>query len=118
MEKVIQVGDTEVKFKATASTARRYRERFGSDIFVDINKLVPSLSSGTLEAGTLEVFENIAYTMAKQADESIPDDPDEWLDGFEMLPFFQVLPQIVELWSQNTMTLEKPKKKVNRQSGH
>ena len=41
---------------------------------------------------------NIAYVMAKHADPSIPDTPEEWLDGFNTFSIYQVLPQIIELW--------------------
>ena len=50
----------------------------------------------TAEDG-LEMFENIAYVMAKHADPSIPDTPEEWLDGFNTFSIYQVLPQIIEL---------------------
>ena len=116
MERLIKVGDKEVLFKATASTARRYRERFNSDVFMDIQKLMPKEGqNGMVE---LSIFEQLAYTMAKQADPTIPDDPDEWLDQFEIMPFFEVLPQLLQLWGLNVETLEKPKKKAEAQRGH
>ena len=111
MEKTIVIEDREVKFKATASTTRRYREKFNRDLFIDINNLVPQAQKGELTAGDLEVFENIAYIMAKQGDPTIPDDPDDWLDGFEFLSIYEVLPQIIDLWCLNIKTLEEPRKK-------
>ena len=117
MEKTIKIGDQEIRFKATASTTRRYRQRFNRDLFVDINKLISNAQNG-LTAGDLECFENVAYIMAKQADENIPDDPDEWLDQFEMMSVYEVLPEILELWGLNAMTLETPKKKAGKQSGN
>ena len=36
----------------------------------------------SLDLFSLEMFENIAYVMAKHADPSIPDNPEEWLDEF------------------------------------
>ena len=117
MEKKIKVGDEEIAFKATASTPRRYRQRFGRDLFVDITTLVTNAQNG-LTAGDLECFENVAYIMAKQADPNIPEDPDEWLDQFETLDIYQVLPEIIQLWGLNAMTIDEPKKKVERQSGN
>lgn len=118
MEKLIEIDGRQVPFKATASTTRRYRERFNRDLFVDINKLIPNASKGEMGSEDLQVFENIAYIMAKQADPTIADDPDEWLDTFEFLSIYVVLPQIIELWGLNVQTLDKPKKKVGRQSGN
>ena len=53
---------------------------------------------------SLEMFENIAYIMAKHADPSIPDSPEEWLDEFSTFPIYQVLPKIIELWGLNAQT--------------
>lgn len=112
MQKVIEVDGKPVEFKATASTARRYRQTFNRDFLVDVQKLSESMSSGqTLSASALETFENIAYTMAKQADASIPDSAEEWLDSFGMFSIYEVLPQILELWGISAQTLVTSKKK-------
>ena len=117
MEKIINVNGLDIKFKATASTTRRYRERFNRDLFKDIADLQPYVEKEYLTAGDLEVFENIAYIMAKQADPGIPEDPDEWLDQFEMLSIYEVLPQLIELWKMNTFEISETKKKAEAQSG-
>lgn len=116
MEKIIKIGDREVGFKATASTTRRYRQRFGSDLFVDMGKLIVN-AQNQLTAGDLECFENIAYTMAKQYDPSIPEDPDDWLDEFPMFSIYEILPQIIELWGLENMTLANSKKKADQLNG-
>lgn len=59
----------------------------------------------------LTVFENTAWLMAKHADANIPNDPDEWLMGFEMFSIYEVLPQILELWEGTNRTTAIPKKK-------
>ena len=48
--------------------------------------------------GMTKMIENIAYIMAKHADSSIPDSPEEWLDEFSTFSIYQVLPKIIELW--------------------
>lgn len=112
MEKIVDINGVKVPFKATASTTRRYRQRFGRDLLADMQKLAKSIGDGTdLSAANLEAFENIAYTMAKQADDSIPNDPDEWLDQFDMFSVYQVLPEIIGLWGLSVQTLETSKKK-------
>lgn len=117
MEKIISIGGKEVGFKATASTTKRYREKFNRDLFKDISSLIPKVSENDLGAEELEIFMNVAYVMAWQYDHTIPSDPDEWLDEFEMFDIYMILPQIIELWGMNTEQLEKPKKKVEAQSG-
>lgn len=113
MEKIIRIDDKDVKFKATASTIRRYRERFGRDLLMDFQKLQVDADKGaSLSVDTLQIFENMAYIMAKQADPEVPDDPDEWLDAFDMFSIYVVLPQIVELWELSSLPISTSKKKV------
>lgn len=54
-----------------------------------------------IDIPSLEMFENIAYVMAKHADPSIPDTPEEWLDEFNTFSIYQVLPSLIELWGLN-----------------
>ena len=53
---------------------------------------------------SLEMFENIAYMIAKHVDANITDTPEEWLDGFNTFSIYQVLPQHIELWGLNVQT--------------
>ena len=113
MEKIVEIGGQKVPFKATAGTTRRYRAKFGRDMMKDMQDLTNEyLKSGTLSIEVLEIFENVAYIMAKQADDSITDDPDEWLDNFEIFSIYQVLPEIQTLWNLQQMTLSESKKKL------
>lgn len=109
MEKTIDIGGKMIPFKATASTTRRYRQRFGRDLFADMDALMKN--AGNLSGANLEAFENVAYIMAQQADPTIPNDPDEWLDQFEMMNIYEVLPQLIELWGLNATGLAESKKK-------
>ena len=109
IEKTVKIGDTEVKFRSSASVPRLYRIKFGRDIFKDLAKLEKSYKGNQkdgdeLQIEDLEIFENVAYIMAYHADPSIPKTIDEWLDQFEMFSIYQVLPQILELWGDNLMT--------------
>jgi len=117
MEKIISISGHEVGFKATASTTKRYREKFNRDLFKDIQNLIPKMNGNNLGAEELEIFMNVAYIMAWQYDNKIPSDPDEWLDQFDMFDIYLILPQVIELWGLNTEQLEKPKKKAETQSG-
>ena len=66
--------------------------------------------NSNLDMFSLEMFENIAYIMAKHADSSIPDTPEEWLDNFNTFSIYQVLPQLIELWGLNVRTDVEAKK--------
>lgn len=70
-----------------------------------------------LDLFSLEMFENIAYVMAKHADPSIPDSPEEWLDEFNTFSIYQILPQLIELWGLNVKTDAEAKKKFDQLKG-
>ena len=72
--------------------------------------------SSDLDLFSLEMFENIAYVMAKHADPTIPDTPEEWLDEFNTFSIYQILPQLIELWGLNVKTGIEAKKNFARQS--
>ena len=48
---------------------------------------------------SLEVFEGIAWCMVKHADpDNVPDDPDDWLEQFNVFSIYQILPELMKLW--------------------
>lgn len=113
MEKVIKIDGKDVKFKATANTLRIYRMKFGRDLMVDLARLAKISEKTEMEIPDLELFENIAYVMAKQADNSIPSDVGEWLDEFNVFAIREILPELLTLWNENMETTVEIKK--NRQ---
>lgn len=107
MERIITIGGKSVPFKATASTIRRYRQSTGRGFLEDIRELMDAMQSPAgLSGANLDIFLDIAYIMAKQADPAIPADPDEWLDQFDMFSIYEIMPELVELWGLSTQTLE------------
>lgn len=108
-------------FKASAAIPRIYRLKFQRDIYKDLRVLEKSVGGQTeeesnLDLFSLEMFENIAFIMAKHADPTIPDTPEEWLDGFNTFSIYQVLPKLIELWGLNVKTDAEAKKNFARQS--
>ena len=100
IKKNITIDGMEVPFKASAAVPRLYRLKFHSDI------------------ESLEVFENIAYIMAKHADpENVPDSPDDFLERFNTFSIYEILPQLIELWGLNTATQVESKKNIARLTG-
>ena len=122
MKQNITIDGQEVPFKASAAIPRIYRMRLHRDIYKDLRDLEKGIDkndpeNSNLDLFSLEMFENIAYVMAKHADPSIPDTPEEWLDGFNTFSIYQVLPQIIELWGLNTQTDVQAKKNFARLTG-
>ena len=121
MEKIIEIDGQKVNMKATAATPRKYRIMFRRDIMSDMMTLSKSLEnaeSGEAEFSRmdLEIFENVAFIMAKQGG-SKASDIDEWLDNFKMFDIYTVLPQILEMWNIETETLIDSKKNLQKVIG-
>ena len=126
LRKKVMIDGKEVEFKASAAVPRIYRMKFRRDLFMDLQKVAKSVDKkgkkkdkeeSEIPIEDLEMFENIAYVMAKHADPSIPDTPEEWLDSFNTFSIYQVLPQIIELWGLNTQTDVQAKKNFARLTG-
>lgn len=116
MRKIITVGDKAVEFKSSAAIPRIYRKEYGRDIFKDMAALSRAMDENKEQASeialeSLEMFENLAWIMAKHADPQLPD-VDEWLDGFETFSIYQILPELLEMWSIETKSIEESKKKL------
>lgn len=121
IRKEIEIDGKMVAFKASAAIPRIYRLKFQRDIYKDLSALEKSIGDGdakasNLDMSSLEMFENIAFIMAKHADPTIPDTPEEWLDQFNTFSIYQILPQLIELWGLNVKTDVEAKKNFAQQS--
>ena len=122
LTKKIEIDGKEVQFRASAAIPRLYRIKFRRDIYKDLAQLEKAVDTSTeegsmLDTFSLELFENIAYMMARHADPNIPDTPEEWLEDFNIFSIYQVLPQIIELWGLNLETEVKNRKNLEKLSG-
>lgn len=114
MEKVLNIGGKQIKMKSTAGTMMRYRNNFNRDFIKDLVKLQTKLSDKLekgqeFEAIDLDIFEKIAWCMAKTADNSIPD-IENWLDEFDTFDIMQVLPELMNLLVANMEQINDKKK--------
>lgn len=122
VKQMIEIDGKQVSFRASAAIPRIYRIKFNRDIYKDLAALEKAIGDNTEEVSnldmfSLEMFENIAYIMAKHADPSIPDTPEEWLDDFNTFSIYQVLPKIIELWGINVQSQVEAKKNFSQLSG-
>lgn len=106
MEKVIKIGNKSVTFKATASTALRYMSQFHTDLLKDMQS---ADISGDLEQ--LTPVMNLAYIMAKQANDDITD-PYSFFDEFEYIDLISALPDVLHLWASSATSTIKAKKNI------
>lgn len=125
MTRSVTIDGQEVLLRASAAIPRLYRIKFRRDILVDMRTIQKAVEAqkeaqgdqagdevSNLPLEALTLFENVAYLMAKHADkDSVPNDVDEWLDGFGSFSIYQVFPVIQEMWAENLRQLNFPQKK-------
>ena len=113
LKKVINIGGIDVEFKASAAVLYMYRIKFNRDMIKDIQHAysgdIDDVDNISIE--DLEVFEKVAYIMARHADPTITDDVEEWLSQFGMFAIYNALPEIINLWGVSASGIEKSKKK-------
>lgn len=119
VSKHIEIDGKEVLFRASAAIPRMYRVRFHRDIYRDLRNLEKAVKNGSednsdIDLLSLEIFENIAYIMAKHADPALPDTVEEWLDGFNTFSIYRILPSLIELWGLNIQTEIQSKKNLEK----
>ena len=121
--KTVQIDGKDVTFRASAAIPRMYRIRFRRDIYQDMAQLTRGVDANDpnkseIALDNLEMFENIAYLMAKHADpDNVPNTPEEWLEQFNTFSIYTVLPKIIELWGMNTEQQAESKKKFEQLQG-
>jgi len=113
MEKLVKIGGKEIKLKASALLPRIYRNLTGKDLIMEMTSLQKSANEkDNLNTVDLQIFEDIAWCMAYHADNTIPDSPDKWLETLDgVCDIYEVLPQIIELWTNNLSQTSTPVKK-------
>lgn len=123
MEKVIEIEGRPVRFRATAAIPRLYRIQFGRDVMQDMRAVRDAVKASQTEKKTippqlLEIFENMAFLMARHARPDMPEKTvEEWLEGFGAFTIYQIFPEIYDLWRANAATLVTPKKKHGPSTG-
>lgn len=127
IKKTIKVCGKTVSLGASALLPKIYRINFQRDMVSDMNRLRRSITAAqslpsdatqeerqaaALDVLDLTIFEQMAWAMAYHADNTIPHDPDEWLESFDgVFSIYEIFPTILELWGLNNQTTSAPAKK-------
>lgn len=133
MVETIKIDGKDVLFAASAAIPRIYRVQFHRDIFQDMVKIEKSVkksqdnqkenkvSESDISIEDLEVFENVAFVMAKHAaqkkGQEFPENVYDWLDQFDTFSIYEILPEIVKLWNLNIQTQAEAKKNFGQVAG-
>lgn len=133
LTKNIEIDGKDVVFAASAAIPRIYRIQFKRDIFQDMAKIEKSVkksqdkqkenqvSESDIPIEDLEMFENVAFAMAKHAaqkkGQDFPNNVYDWLDQFNTFSIYTILPEIVKLWNLNQQTQVESKKNLDQVAG-
>lgn len=123
METTIKIDGKDVRLKSTAAVPMLYRRQFNRDVLQDMQIVAkamkdqknseknPSMKNMPLEA--LNMFERLAFIMAKHADPDMEaNTPEEWMAGFSTLSIYAIYPVVQAMWDGNLARLEEAKKKL------
>ncbi len=122
MEKVIKIDNKEVRFKASASFAYRYKNQFGKDVLQEIMPILSRLDLGGKDFDVEEIVEalgdfeittlyNLIWVTAKTVDNTI-DEPMIWYDTFNEFPLIDVSKELLPMIVKSLFTTKEIKKKV------
>lgn len=108
MEKIISIDGKEVRLVANGATPRLYRSMLKRDVFADMTNAIDK--DGNIQSA--EVFENLAFVMARQGGLDGSVDVTDWLMGMESpTAIIEAAPDIIELWTGTNATIVQSKKK-------
>ena len=111
IEKTVTIDGRDWTFRSSALLPKKYREKTGRDLVVDMRKLREKYKEG-MDTESLEILERVAWVMLGYAGEDVGDDPDEWLENLDgAFSAYEALPAIFELWNMNNKTTSVPRKK-------
>ena len=106
--KTVKIGDKEVLLKASGYTPLLYSNLFGANIFAEMQSIVESAATtGKVPFDKVIILYQLAYCMAKHADDSIPP-IEEWLDQFDPYDIPAVAGDMIELWAEESKQQSTP----------
>lgn len=118
MEKVIKIGDKDIKVKSSAATYIKYRRIFKEDLFRTLQDMTKDIGDdGTIPEGAVATLLQAAYVMAQQADPKITNDFEIWVDQFELLDSINGIQDVFGMLMGDQVTIDEAKKKNDQQNG-
>lgn len=116
MEKTLTIDGRQVAFKSSGAFLLRYKAQFGRDALQDVMKMQKAIKKnrngefviGDIGALDLTIFYDLVWTLAKTADKTIPP-PIDWLDGFDVFPLRDIIPELMEMLELSLVATVQPK---------
>ena len=115
MDKIVEVSGKEVKFRSVATLPKIYKMYFRRDFFNDLDLLqdYKYVMDCVNDKAEINIFENVAWSMAKLADSSLPN-LERWKESFEDFTIKDIIKDIQDILSDSIVATEK---KTNNKKG-
>ena len=127
IEKKITIEGKEMTLRASALIPILYRTWFGRDLIRDMRKIsqaykdLMSLSDDATDEEKLDaqyatidtqLFADVAWTMLRHGGEDVGSNSEDWLRSLDgIFTLYEILPDVLDLWSKNNKTTAVPIKK-------
>lgn len=107
-EKIVKIGEQEVKLKTSAYTPILYSNLFNSNIFAEMQEIIMSAGgTGVVPYEKVLTLYRLAYCMAKHADPSVAS-MEEWMDQFGVYDIPEIAGDLIDLWAEDNQTQSTP----------
>lgn len=107
-EKVVKLGNKEVKLRTSGYTPLLYSDLFHENIFAEMTGIISTAGTkGTVPYEKVPVLYKLCYCMAKEADSSIPDIK-EWLGELDVFDVPEIAGELIDLWAADNQSLSTP----------
>lgn len=102
MRKTVNIDGKDIALKANGLTLIRYKDWFGRDLISDFKAVQTAFEAdGAITGEIFEIVSKLTYTMAKQADKSVSDNFDDWMDQFEHFPISEFAADVIMFWASS-----------------
>ena len=105
MEKIIKIGDNEIKLKATAMNLLIYQEEFGEDMFNAKGLILDAFTNNEITFKDIPslLMLKILWTMARTADPKFPSFK-VWMESLDEVPMIDIYRENIDMFMSNMMT--------------
>lgn len=107
-EKIVKIGEEEVKLSTSGYLVILYSDLFGSNLFEDMGRIVEAAATQKMiPYKEITTLYKLAYAMARHADDTIPPFA-EWLRKFDAMAIPLISGDLIDLWADETTTQSTP----------
>lgn len=111
MHKTLTFNGAEVKAASNAFIPHLYRDKFGRDIMMELQKFETTAKKSPEELDFAPI-ERLAWLMLKEGGEDVGESPEEWLRSIDSpVAVYNLSAELLAFWKESQHSTSVPKKK-------